>query len=305
MGLAVLEDVPNTMLLAHGRTLQRSDSAGCRWVTLGEIPTTSDGFPSKLTAARGDRAFAWAENRNDLARIDAKTITPLRSPVDSIVGLATDPTDTDSLRLAGGDGFLWSSSDGGLTFDRLGSAVPGGSFLYYRGAFDPTNLDHALIGQVGGAYVTFDGGRNWTASTGFSSTGSGPVNVFNAVISPADPDTVFAMALDIAELDAGGPGRHIYLSRDGGLTFAPVVDPSADVVLINQPPMAAHPTDANVVYFTYGSSFFGYGADLYRYDDTTGAVTKTHNDYHGLHAMDFNPVDPGVMYLGLSLEQVR
>ena len=303
-GLAVLEDVPNTMLLAHDRAVLRSDSAGCRWMAVGDVPTTSDGFPVRLAAARGDRAFAWSENRNDLARIDGKTITQLRSPVDAVVGLATHPTDTDTLRMSDGRS-LWESTDGGGSFKPIGTRVPGSSFLFYRAAFDPADLDHALVGLVGGAYVTFDGGATWTASTGFSSTGTGPVNVFEVVVSPADPATVFAMALDIAELDAGGPGRHIYLSRDGGLTFHPVVTPSADVVLVNQPPMAAHPTNADVVYFSYGASFFGYGADLYRYDDRAGTVTKTHNAYHGLHAIDFNPADPGVMYLGLSKEQVR
>lgn len=305
-GLAVLADAPNTMLLAHNRTLQRSTTAGCRWVTIGEIPTSSDGFPSSLVAGRGERAYAWSENRNDLARIDGKTITVLGNPTDSVVGLATHPTDPDVVRFGGGDGYLYESNTAGDRFGRIGTQVPGGSFLYYRAAFDPSNLDHAVFGAVvNGAYVTFDGGVTWTQSTGLSSTGTGSVNVFNVVISPADPSTVFAMALDIAELDAGGPGRHIYLSRDGGLSFRPVVDPSADVILINGPTMAAHPTNADVVYFSYGSSFQGYGADLYRYDDTTHAVTKTHNPYHGLHAIDFNPVDPGVMYLGLSLEAVN
>jgi len=303
-GLAVLADVPNTMLLAHDRTVLRSDSAGCRWMAVGDVPTTSDGFPVRLAAARGDRAFAWSENRNDLARIEGKTITPLRSPVDAVIGLATHPTDADTVRLSDGRS-LWESTDGGDSFKPIGARVPGNSFLTYRAAFDPASLDHVVLGQAGGAYVTFDGGNTWTAATGLSSTGTGSVNVFEIVVSPADPDTVFAEALDIAELDGGGPGRHVYLSRDGGLTFHPVVTPSADVVLINQNPMAAHPTDADVVYFTYGSSFQGYGADLYRYDDRTGVVTKTHNTYHALHAIDFNPADPGVMYLGLSKEQVN
>ena len=147
-GIAVLADVPNTMLLAHDRIVQRSDTAGCRWTTIGDVPTTSDGFPVRLTAARGDRAFAWSENRNDLARIEGKTITPLRSPVDAVVGLATHPTNTDTLRLFGG-GSLWESRDGGGSFQPLGARVPTTSFLYYRAAFDPASLDH--VGAPGWA----------------------------------------------------------------------------------------------------------------------------------------------------------
>jgi hypothetical protein len=306
-GLAVLKDVPNTMYLAHNRTLQRSTSAGCRWTTVGEIPTTSDGFPASLAAARGDRAYAWADNRNDLVRIDGKSMTALRSPVDSIVGIAADPEDTNGVRIAGADGTLWISRDGGDRFSPQSGPIRG-PFLFYRAGFDPGNLDHVVFGVVvDGAYVTFDGGQNWTRSTGLSSTGTGPVNVFNVVVSPADPRMVFVMGLDIAEADSGAPsqGRHIYLSRDGGLTFHPVVDASADVTIPNQPPMAAHPTDPDVVYFTFGTSFQGFGADLYKYDDATGEVTKTHNDYHRIPVVDFNPADPSVMYLGLGLEQIN
>jgi len=307
-GLAVLPDVPNTMYLADGRSLQRSTTAGCRWTNVGTVASTSDGFPISLVAARGDRAFAWSENRNDLARIDGTTITYLGSPVDSIVGLGTDPVDTDRVRFGDGGGQLWESTDGGLRFSPIGTRIPGTSFLYYRAAFDPANLDHVVVGSViNGAYVTFDGGRNWAQATGLSSTGTGQVNVFSVVVSPADAMTVYAMGLDIAESDAGAPsqGRHIYMSRDGGLTFRPIVDRSNDVILPNGVPMAAHPRNADVVYFTYGSSFGGYGADLYRYDHATGQVTKTHNTYHGLPSIGFNPADPSVMYLGLALEAVN
>jgi hypothetical protein len=307
-GLAVLQDVPNTMLLAYGRTLQRSTSAGCRWTTVGTIQSTSDGFPISLVAARGDRAFIWSDNRNDLARVDGTSVTYLATPVASVVGVGTDPVDANRVRLGDGDGRLWESTDGGVSFGQVGTQIPGSSFLYYRAAFDPGDLDHVVVGAaVNGAFVTFDGGRNWTRATGLSSTGTGPVNIFSIVVSPADPRTVYAMGLDIAESDAGvtSQGRHIFMSRDGGLTFTPIVDRSNDVILPNGVPMAAHPTNPSVVYFTYGTSFGGYGADLYRYDDATRQVTKTHNAYHGLPSMAFNPADPAFMYLGLALESVN
>jgi len=307
-GLAVLPDVPNTMLLAVGRSLLRSTNAGCRFTTVGTVQSTSDGFPISLVAARGDRAFAWSENRNDLARIDGTTITYLGSPVDAIVGLGTDPRDADRVRFGDGNGQLWESTDGGARFSPIGSRIPGSSFLFYRAAFDPSDLNHVVVGSVvNGAFVTFDGGRTWNQASGLSSTGSGAVNVFSVIVSPADPRTVYAMGLDIAESDAGAPsqGRHIYRSADGGLTFRPVVDRSSDVILPNGVPMAGHPTEEGILYFTYGTSFGGYGADLYRYDDTTGQVTKTHNAYHGLPSIAFNPADPSTMYLGLALESVN
>lgn len=306
-GLAVLPDIANTMYLAHDRVLLRSTNAGCRWTDVGTVQTTSDGFPISLVAARGDRAYSWSDGRNDFARIDGTTITYVGAPVSAIIGVGTDPSKADGVRFGDGNGQLWDSTNAGVRFSPIGSPVPG-SGLYYRAAFDPSNLDHVVVGTAnGGAFVTFDGGTTWTQATGLSSIGTGPVNVFSVVVSPADAMTVFAMGLDIAESDAGAPsqGRHIYLSRDGGLTYHPVVDRSNDVILTNGVPMAAHPTDADVVYFSFGSSFQGYGADLYRYDDGTGQVTKTHNDYHGLPSIGFNPADPGFMYLGLALEAVN
>lgn len=308
LGLAVLPDVPNTLFLAQGRSLLRSTNGGCRWSSVGTVQSTSDGFPISLVAARGDRAYSWSENRSDLARIDGTTITYLAAPVSSIVGVGTDSVDADRVRFGDGSGRLWESTNGGLTFASIGTQVPGGSFLYYRAAFDPSDLDHVVYGVVTqGVYVTFDGGATWTKATGLSSTGTGSVNAFSAVVSSADPNVVWVMALDLAELDAGAPsqGRHIYRSTDGGLTFHPVVDRSTDVILPNGVPMAAHPTNANVLYFSYGASFGGYGADLYRYDDATGQVTKTHNSYHGLRAIAFNPADAAYLYLALSLESVN
>jgi hypothetical protein len=101
------------------------------------------------------------------------------------------------------------------------------------------------------------------------------------------------------------PAYHRRAGTKRAGTYAPVVDQSADVTLINGPTMAAHPTNANVLYFTFGTSFSGYGTDLYRFDTATSQVTKTHNAYHGIDAFAFNPAAPSVMYLGLVKEQIQ
>lgn len=306
MGLVTL-DTPNTLLAVFNRTLLRSADAGCRWTSQGEIATTSDGFPVSLAAAPGGRAYGWSENRNDLARIDGTAITYLASPVGSIVGLAADSTNGDHVRLGANDGSVWESMDGGSSRWSQITAAPVGSFpLVYRVAFDPANLDHILVGTAStGVFMTPDGGKNWIAATGLSSTG-GASNVFEVVGSPVDPLTVWAEGIDLAENLAGVPseGRHIYLSRDGGATFRPVIDKSATVTLVNGPTMAAHTTDSDVLYFVFGTSFAGYGTDLFRYDAGTGAFTMTHNSNHGISAITFNPADPAVLYLGLDVEQL-
>jgi hypothetical protein len=159
---------------------------------------------------------------------------------------------------------------------------------------------------VGGVYVTQDGGNTWTRSSGLSSSRTGKVNILKLASSPSQPQTVWAVGIDLAEADARVPsdGRHIYLSRDGGITFAPVVDQSAEVSLVNGPTMAAHPTDRNVLYFVFGTSYQKYGTDLYRYDDSAHKVTKTHNTHDEINAIAFNPADPKVMYLGIAWERM-
>jgi hypothetical protein len=179
-----------------------------------------------------------------------------------------------------------------------------GSFsLVYFAAFDPADLDHVIVGMsTTGAWTTFDGGASWIQAAGLSKTG-GPRNTFNGVFSPADPAEVFVMGIDLDEADAGAPseGRHIYRSQDGGLTFAPVVDRGGDIVLINGPLLVAHPSTPGVLYFTYGSRFlYPAGTYLYRYDHATGQTTWNFTtETLGIRAIDFNPADTGVMYLGL------
>ncbi len=305
-GLAVL-DTPNTLLAVRNRTLIRSTNAGCRWTTLDTIGSPTDGFPLSLAAAPGGRAYGWADNRADLVRVDnnGHSVVYLRSPVRSIVGLATAARNGDRLRLGADDGTVWESKDAGDTWGQVGAPLPI-AVSAYRVAFDPNDLDHILVGTVvSGVFVSEDGGVSWTPSEGLSSA-SGRFNAFNIVVSPSSRETVYAMALNLDESNQGDPseGRHIYRSFDGGRSFKPVVDQSAEVTLVNGPTMAVHPVDPGVLYFVHGVSYENYGADLYRYDGRTGLVTRTHNPYHGVPAIGFNPSDPGVMYLGLAREQV-
>jgi len=304
-GVAAL-DTPNTLLATVGSALYRSTNAGCRWTLVSNLSRSSGNALITVTASTNDRAYVWSLNGSPLFRVDGRTVTTLKSPVTSVMGVGADPANRDHVRLVDSNAQLWESIDAGATWNTLGRGPIAGAFAY-RAAFDPRNVDHIAVGtMVSGAFVTTDGGRTWIQATGTSSTG-GNSNIFNLVISPVDGNVVWAEGIDLAENANNVPseGRHVFRSLDGGLTYTPVVDQSADVTLINGPTMAANPTNANVLYFTFGTSFGGYGTDLYRFDSATSLVTKTHNTYHGIDAFAFNPAVPSVMYLGLVQEQIQ
>jgi hypothetical protein len=293
-GLAAL-DTPNTLLAEHKGDLLRSTDAGCTWNKIG----TLEGGLFELTAASGGRAYAWVDNGEAFYRIDDGVPTPLTTPAPNIVGLGVDPADGLHLRIGDASGAVSDSTDGGVTWNKQGDpATTGGLTIGYRFAFDPTDLDHYLFGQsTDGASVTFDGGTTWMKSTGI---GAANANAFSIAVSPANPDVVWVEAIEL-----GPDQRHIYRSTDGGLTFTSVVDSSADVTLINGNLLSPHPTNEDVLYFVFGTSFQGYGTDLYRYDQSTGQVTKTHNQNHGITEIVASPADDTVQYLGLVVEQIN
>jgi len=282
-GLAVL-DVPGTMLSWHLSTLSISNDYGCSWRAVGDWQTD---FPPSITPAKGGRAFAWSDNREFLLRYDSRGPIELRPP-GAIVGLGTDPANGDHLRAGDANGALWESTDAGDTWTQISHLPQIAQSLVYRFAFDPVNPDHIIAGTaVTGAFVTFDG-HIWERTSLADN-----FNVMSLVISPADHNVVWAMAVDTKS------GVHaMHRSVDGGRSFILVVAESADVEMQNGPVMAAHPTDVNVLYYTHGVTFPEPMADLYRVE-ASGTVTRTRNALAGFNAIVFSPVDPSLMYLGV------
>src|ERR1041385_6367081 len=283
-GLAAL-DTPGVMLSWHKTTLSISNDFGCTWQPLGDWSTE---FPPTITPARGGRAYAWSDNRQFLLRYDARGPQLLKPPA-VFVGLGTDG---DRVRAGDDQGALWESNDDGDTWTQIAHLPKDANFIY-RVSFDPQNLDHIVAGTaVKGAYVTFDAGRNWTRT----SLGDN-FNVMNFAMSPVDSNVVWAMAVD------GRDSLHaIYHSSDGGRPFTEVTRASAEVTAINQPVMAAHPTNPDILYFVFGTRFQNYGTDLFRVD-AQGHVTLTHNANDDVNSIAFSPYDPTVMYLGLETEK--
>lgn len=285
-GLAAL-DTPHTLLSWHRNVVSISEDDGCSWRAVGQLAAD---FPPSIEAAAGGRAYGWSDNREFLARYDAKGLTSLKAP-GAIIGLGVDANDGTRLRAGTSDGSIFESHDAGASWTRIGS-LDTTVRLYYRFAFDPSNLDHIVAGTaVDGAFVSRDGGHTWTKSVKGA-------NVFSVVFAPSDPNVVW-----IEALDNGTGTKEIALSRDGGTTFATQVKESPDVTLINGALLAVHPRDPNVLYFVFGTSFQNYGTDLFRYDASRGSLTVAHNDFDDVNSIAFSRTDPGLMYLGLETQR--
>lgn len=288
-GLVTL-DTANTLLAAHADKLLKSTNSGCNW---SQVATVASGLT--LTAAQGGRAYAWANNGASLYRVDgASTVTPLTSPVSNILGLGVAPANGLHVRVGDSAGQLYESFNGGASWTALGvPASTGGLVLGYTVTFDPANLDKVFYGQASsGARVSTNGGASWTAVTGLS---TGNANAFTVTVSPASSQVVWLEGMDLTT-----DTRKLYRSTDGGFSFTPVVTESANVTLTNGVLLVAHPTNANVVYFEFGTHFQGYGTDIYKYDHATGLVTKTHNVHDDVSSIAFSPANPSVMYFGLT-----
>jgi hypothetical protein len=310
-GIAALE-APNAMLAEYGGQIYRSQDAGCSWKAYGASPVSV----LRIVPGAGLEAYAFGFFPGpDVLYLNAKA-SPRRRieqriglPGD-VVQLAVDPADGNRLRAMVRGGQIYESRDGATTkWGMVGTAAPVG-FATYFAAFDPADLDHVVVGTVtDGVWATFDGGTTWQQATGLSTCAppecTPRVNAFSGVVSPADPSVVWVMALDLNEADAGAPnrGRHVYRSDDGGRSFRPVVDDGGDVVLINGPVLAAHPTDRDLLYFPWGSRSQIGGVRLYRYDDLSGQTTwNLSPEWFEIRALTFHPTDPAVLYGGFEGE---
>ncbi|TCO34420.1 hypothetical protein EV652_102486 [Kribbella steppae] len=286
--VAALEE-PNTLITIGRQSIQRSSDAGCSWQLLDKAPDDLSAYD--VQPGPGDTAYIYSVNDQPIHRVKGSVVTTVQGPVNGS-GLAALVAAPGRLRVVAGDGQLYDSYDDGLSWQPIGVPAARDLFLY-DAVVDPRNHDHIVIGVMSdGVYVTDDGGRSWIRSKPVSR-----VNAFSLAISPADPSKVW-----MEGYDRDRSTRFIWESADGGLKFEPVLDQSR-ATLINGNKMWASPVDPDLLYFSYGTSFANYGADLYRFRPSTGELTKQHNRNDGIPSLAFSPADPTILYLGLAEER--
>jgi photosystem II stability/assembly factor-like uncharacterized protein len=152
-----------------------------------------------------------------------------------------------------GDG-VYRSTDGGDTWTHMGLDATG---RISRIVIHPTNPDIVYVASVGhahapqeerGIYRTVDGGYTWEhvlhvdEHTGASSL----------VMDPNNPRILFAgmwqILVNTWGRESGGPGSGIFMSRDGGDTWARLVGRGLPTLPVGKIDVCMTPADSRVVY---------------------------------------------------------
>ncbi|HYN80668.1 MAG TPA: hypothetical protein VES88_04140 [Gemmatimonadaceae bacterium] len=156
--------------------------------------------------------------------------------VSSIGALAVAPSDRNIVWAGTGEPFIrshislgngvYKSTDAGRTWTRMGLEASG---RIGRFAIDPKNPDIVFVAAQGhsygpqqerGIYRTTDGGRTWNRVL-FVDENTGGIDV---VMHPTNSQTLFAATWQLVMRtwgrESGGPGSGIFVSKDGGSTWA-------------------------------------------------------------------------------------
>lgn len=181
-----------------------------------------------------------------------------------ITSLAVDPTDSNTVYAAAAGGGLWKSTDGGTAwspitdnFPRLSSGSvaidPNNPLTLYYGTGE---LNFNIDGYPGaGIFKSTDGGASWTQLTLPSS--GGIYYTSKIVVAPTNSNTVYLAGY-----------FDIYKSTDAGQTWTELklTDGAANDIVVD-------PTNASVIYASYGSAWSGDSASYGIYKSTDGGTS--------------------------------
>jgi hypothetical protein len=304
----VASDAPNVLYADYAGGFFESKDAGCSF----ELVHPTEIGPAALVPAPGGGAYGFVPNDFSLYRYEPiQGFRHLPDQAETIMGVAADEKDSLHVRMMTVRGALLDSHDAGETFAPISGPLYVDAGSVYTAVFDPHDLDHVFMGVItDGGYITFDGGATWKLVTGLGKPeGNDKANGFAGVVSPLDSNVVWVEGISLglpAAMPPVSDDRHVFLSVDGGASFAAVVDDMPTIVtLTNGVPMLPDPADAGSLYFEFGTYFDAYGTDIYRYDGASKKVTKTHNPYDDMLAFVASPADPTFLYFGVTTSKIQ
>ncbi len=237
-----------------GGGLYRSDDGGDTWTRLTKgLPEGTWGKVGvSASGAKPGRVFAMVEaEKGGLFRSEdwgesftkANEENDLRQRAWYYTGVWADPRNADTVWVTNVQ--LWRSLDGGKSFTAL--PTPHGD--HHDLWIDPDDPSHVLVGDDGGAYVTYDAGRTW------SSVDNQPTGQFYRVaVDDRFPYRVYGAQQDNTTVAIASRSRGGEIGRE---EWHPVGGCESGWI-------APKPGNADVV-------FAGcYGGSITRYDHRTG-----------------------------------
>ena len=223
---------PDIAYAGGANAIYRSEDGGHRWrqVCGGENgwgpPGVRAGFPIDFQVDPRDanRVFANEYGGGNFLSVDGGrtwTVASTGYTGAQVRDVAVDPA-TDGRVLAAARSGIFVSADGGVEWAGL-SYPPAASLEWYAVAIDPADPQHVLAATNwdGLLLQSRDGGRNWSVV----SRVPGPQMGWRAIaFAPSEPETVYAGTagfVSAGTFDGRVPAGGIYVSSDGGTTWAP------------------------------------------------------------------------------------
>ena len=186
----------------------------------------------------------------------------------SVIGctdLAIDPSNTNIMYLATGDGYagdtycigVLKTTDGGLTWNTTGLTFAVSLQRQMRRIIiNPSNPQIVMAATDVGIYRTTNGGTSWTVVSG--------INAYDLDFKPGDPNTVYAT------------GTSFYLSTNGGTSFNQISNGIA-ISGSNRMCLAVTADDPTYVYVLASSSSSSGFLGFYRSTTSGSSFTQMSN----------------------------
>jgi hypothetical protein len=245
----------------------------------GKLPIS----PIALAVVSGLAGTAAAQTAVSLGPAPASGFGGTTGRISAIV---CSPTDPNKYFVAGADGGVWRTFDGGISWQPVTDYMPTtaigalaldptNEYTVYAGTGEANFANHSRYGL--GVYKSVDGGDTWVHLG--ASTFSGRC-ISRIIVSPANPQVVYAavtraggfpeMAAAKGHPGATGP-RGVFRSGDGGHTWSPLTAGLPDLEVTD---LVMEPGDPQVLYAAVGRIFGSLDNGVYKSTDAGDSWSK-------------------------------